>query len=255
MYYTQEGIDEMGAALAALPSKYTALIFAFYDRQYQTARGREFASQGFSRRIGTLRRCIERVFALLPPDLDDIPGDEEREDATIALQAFIFNVFGCLDNLAWIWVEERAVRKANGDPLTPNMIGFGSKYERVRDSFSPTFQAYLDTLAPWFAHIEGYRHALAHRIPLYIPPHFVSPANQGAYLALEQQITTAAIAGDQLSVAELKAQQRALMFFRPVTTHSFGENAPIMAIHPQMLADFHTIEEIAQHVLAELGLP
>jgi hypothetical protein len=253
MYYSQQQLADLTGELATVPQKYQALIFAYYDRQYQNARGREFALHGFSRRIGTLRRCIERVFSLLPPGVDDIPTDETREDATITLQAFIFNVFGCLDNLAWVWVEEKSIRKADGTPLTPNSIGFGTKYVRVRETFSPAFSAYLQTRADWFAHIESYRHALAHRIPLYIPPHEVSPDNQAAYLALEQQITAAIIAADTNLESNLRIQQQTLMFFRPWVTHSFEEQAPVMVIHPQMLADFNTVDEIAHRILAELN--
>jgi hypothetical protein len=36
-------------------------------------------------------------------------------------------------------------------------------------------------------------------------------------------------------------------------THSFEEQAPVMVIHPQMLADFNTVDEIAHHILAEIN--
>jgi len=255
MYYSEQQLIDLANEVATVPQKYQSLLFSYHDRQYQTARGREFALHGFLRRIGTLRRCVDRVFALLPPALENIPNDDTREDATIALQAFIFNVFGCLDNLTWVWVEEKAVRKADGTPLAPNAIGLGSKYTRVRESFSDAFRTYLQTREGWFAHIEGYRHALAHRIPLYIPPHNVSPDNQAAYLALEQQITAAVISGDTNLESELRGQQQSLMFFRPWMTHSFEEQAPIMVIHPQILADFNTVEELALRILAELNQP
>ena len=45
-------------------------------------------------------------------------------DLTINLQSFMFNVFGCLDNLARIWVIERNVTNSDGSPLRDNQVGF-----------------------------------------------------------------------------------------------------------------------------------
>src|SRR5271154_4124473 len=193
MFYSQQQVEQLTNELATIAQKYQGLLFSIHDRQYQTARSREFAMHGFMRRLGTLRRCIERVFHILPPGSDDIPSVAAREDATVAIQAFVFNVFGCLDNLASIWVEEKAVRKADGTRLSQGSIGFGVKYTRVRQSFSDQFRAYLASREDWFSYLDDFRHALAHRIPLYIPPHAVSPDNQAAYQALEQQIAAAVL--------------------------------------------------------------
>jgi hypothetical protein len=47
------------------------------------------------------------------------------------------------------------------------------------------FRAYLDTLEAWFAYLADYRHALAHRIPVYILPGNVCPKDVDAYNDLE----------------------------------------------------------------------
>jgi hypothetical protein len=52
------------------------------------------------------------VFDLIPPELEDIPTDDEAKDAAIQVQAFVINVFGALDNLAWMWVFERDLKEA-----------------------------------------------------------------------------------------------------------------------------------------------
>jgi hypothetical protein len=54
------------------------------------------------------------VFEKLPPELDEIPERDAVVDATLTTQAFVMNAFGCLDNLAWIWVCEKAVLNAEG---------------------------------------------------------------------------------------------------------------------------------------------
>jgi hypothetical protein len=45
------------------------------------------------------------------------------------------NAFGCLDNLAWIGVCEKAVLNAEGKELEPLRVGLGPKSKEVRASF------------------------------------------------------------------------------------------------------------------------
>lgn len=48
-------------------------------------------------------------------------------------------------------------------------------------------QAYLAEHDAWFEYLEDYRHALAHRIPLYIPPRQLGPTAQGEFAAIVVQ--------------------------------------------------------------------
>ena len=53
-----------------------------------------------------MHHCIERVFEILPPEQDERPSDRILFGATVFIQSFVMNIFGALDNLAWIWVSE-----------------------------------------------------------------------------------------------------------------------------------------------------
>lgn len=192
------------------------------------------------------------MFEILPPDQKAIPSRNEVVDATINIQAFVFNVFGSIDNLAWIWVEEKAFKKENGSPVPQSWVGLSENNKFVRNSFSIEFQDYLKQLKPWFEYLENFRHALAHRIPLYIPPYTVTKANLAAHQQLEG-LKSEAI--KQLNFAEydrLSAEQEALGSFSPFMTHSLEVGARPVVFHSQMLADFNTIEELAQKMLKEL---
>ena len=112
---------------------------------------------GFCRRLGILARAIDLVFEGLPPEREDIPDRNEVVDATIAIQSFVSNTFGCLDNLAWICVYEKDVRSEDGAELNPRSIGLGKGNKQVRSSFSNEFRAYLDTRQKWFDHLKGFR--------------------------------------------------------------------------------------------------
>ncbi len=206
----------------------------------------------FSRRLKTLVRCIENTFEILPLDQVDLPTSEELSDVNINLQAFIFNVFGCVDNLAWIWVCEKTLTKDNGSPIPKEWVGLRKKNKSVRDSFSPEFLEYLNGLDEWFAHLENFRDAVAHRIPLYIPPYIITEDNEAAYRDFDDRKSDAFNRGALEDYDRLSAEQDALGVFRPIMTHSLAENAKSVVFHAQLLADFNTIEELGRKMLEEL---
>jgi hypothetical protein len=43
------------------------------------------------RRAGILKRCIDNVFALIPPSTNEVPERDVLQDATINVQAFLAN--------------------------------------------------------------------------------------------------------------------------------------------------------------------
>jgi hypothetical protein len=120
MYFTPEKLAELNRGHGEVHEKFADVRERYFIRNYGNDRAKEHAFHGFARRLGTLVRCIDRVFEILPPDREDIPSRDEVVDATINIQAFVLNIFGCLDNLAWIWVCEKDVRSEDGSELPPN---------------------------------------------------------------------------------------------------------------------------------------
>jgi hypothetical protein len=247
-YYSSATLNEFHERHSALSGKCRQLMERYLSRNYNVPRAREYAMHGFSRRLEGLVRCIDNVFRILPPDIAGLPTRENLLDATINLQSFVFNVFGSIDNLAWIWVQEKSLVKANGSPLPNSSVGLNRKNTLVRGSFSTEFQKHLSRLNDWFDYLEGFRHALAHRIPLYIPPYVVSKDKDAAYRSLENRMSEA----DFTEYERLSAEQKALAMFTPCMTHSFEEEAKPIVFHSQMLIDFLTVEELAKKMLGEL---
>src|SRR3546814_11603884 len=62
------------------------------------------------------------------------------------------------------------VTSPSGQPLNRNDIGLRPKSKKVRASLPQELQDYLSGHDEWFRYLENYRDALAHRVPLYIPP-------------------------------------------------------------------------------------
>ncbi len=252
MYFSQKALQHLEKEYLTVSGKYARLLEAYLKRRYIVARAREHAQHGFSRRLKTLVRCIDKTFEILPPDRVDLPTSEELSDANINLQAFVFNVFGSIDNLAWIWVAEKNLTKDDGSPIPNEWVGLRKMNKLVRDSFSPEFQEYLNGLDEWFDYQENFRHAVAHRIPLYVPRYVITDDTEAAYRNFEDRKTDALNRGALEDYDRLSAEQDALGVFRPVMTHSFEEDAKSVVFHSQLLADFNTIEELGRKMLEEL---
>lgn len=256
MIYTKENLAQLAEEHAAVREKRNRIMASYVQADFRNDRACEFATHGFPRRIRLLAHCIESIFEDLPPDTIQPPSNDVILDVTVYLQAFVFNVFGCIDNLALIWVREKGLTKENRAPFRNLEIGFfGAKYKPVLDSLSDEFSAYLKGLEPWFENLRNFRHALAHRIPPYIPPYYVPDDKLQEYEEIENRINEAVRQGEYDEADRLGDEQTILILFRPLATHSFSENANKMLFHPQMIYDFNTVEEIARKLLQELEEP
>jgi len=251
-YFNANTSRQLSEGSSAIARRALAIAEIFIGRSYVSAAAKEYAHHGVARRVYTLARCIAQIYRHLPPELEEAPDRDIRTDITIFLQAFVFNAFGVLDNLAFVWVNEKNIMGRNGRPLPNGRIGLSADKDQVRQSFSAAMQTYLQQRDPWFNYLEGFRHSLGHRIPLYIPPHTVDPADVPRYQALEADMHEALRNSDVRTYERLKAEQAALTRFRPWMKHSLTDPTPPVLFHSQVLADFATIEEICLKIRDEL---
>jgi len=248
-YYSDETIKLLKGEHARLHWRSFQLQQRCIEYKFRNEQAKKFALHGFSRRLGTLVRCIDNIFRAIPPELDGVPTFDQTQDAAIQVQAFIFNVFGCLDNLGWVWVLERNITKPNGMPFPPEWVGLRAVNTAVRDSLGQELRKYLESISDWFEYLEDVRHALAHRIPLYVPPFSIAPDNESRYIDLERSITSLVMQGKTAEAQAKKMEQDSLKFFDPWIA---GAARGMVLFHGQMLNDFKTIEVIGAKLLAEL---
>ncbi len=253
-YFSDEHLQQMHAELVAVRGRFSDLRQRYIVRPWANVRAREFAHHGFGRRLSMLMRAINVVYDLLPPDQqqEDIPSHDTVTEATMAIQAFVINTSGCIDNLAWVWVHERNIHNADGTPINKNHVGLRSHNASVRSTFTQGFRDYLDTREDWFAHLTTFRDALAHRVPLYIPPYIITPELLDQYNALSAQANAAAAQGNIDGYWEADAARDALGIFRPWMTNAVTEGGNPMVFHAQLIADYNTVDEIGREMLAEL---
>jgi hypothetical protein len=248
-YYKPEDLAKLQENLGTIAYKYDRLLLAFsYHHRFKKENTWEYANHGFMRRVGTLRRCIENVFNLIPPATEERPDRNVLHDAQINVQSFFANVYGSLDNLAWIWVYEREL-----ESIGRKRVGLRVQNTELRATFSEAFQEYLKSRDGWMDHVIEYRDALAHRIPLYIPPGTVQPRNVDAYNDLSVRIREVLyVRPNPPEYDRLSAEQEGLLVFQPVITHSVRETTAYFPFHAQMIADFLTVEEFGYKMLEEL---
>lgn len=222
MYFSKEAIADLEKSRSEIPHKYKKLVESYVTLPLKNARAREFATQGLPRRLKIMHLCIESVFIYLKPDEDKIPHFDVLLEVTMNLQAFVFNTFGSLDNIASIWIFEKDVKGDDGKPLPRSRIGLAPENTQVRQSLSKDLQEYLATLDEWFKVLQDFRHALAHRIPLYIPPYVVSEEKLAEYKAFE---TKKSVTKDADEYQSLTIEQMKLAKFAPWMQHSYEEGS------------------------------
>jgi hypothetical protein len=252
-YYSDENIRRLADERANLRWRGLQLQQRCLEYHFKNETAKEFAIQGFARRFSTLIKCIENTFCTIPPDLDGVPGLDQTKDVAIQVRAFIFNLFGCLDNLTWVWVLERNITKPDGTPLPPRSIGFD--VTSVRNSLTQELRTLLDSFSDWFKYLKDYRHALAHRIPLYVPQFSIDHKSVDIYGDLERSIFDLIIQRNKAEAQVKRLEHDNLRFFQPCIVHSWTGRARPILFHVQMLTDLKTIEIIGAKLLDELPRP
>lgn len=255
MYFAPTALDQFTEEYSKINKKYEQLLTQYISRTFKDAAAYEYASQGFVRRIGTLKRCIENIYNIYPPARSEKPSRDESLDLTINLQSFLFNVFGCIDNLALMWVNERQISDGKGALLKGKKVGLTLKDDTktIRGSFSQGFQDYLNSLNSWFSYLEDFRHALAHRIPLYIPPFSLTKDEEIKFFKLEEDKMNALKQHNIEKYQQLLSEQNELGKFVPCMLHSYREKSRPVVFHAQVLADWNTVIDIAEKLFAELS--
>ncbi len=243
-YFSTERLEQLEAERDEARLRYERLIIAMTQCTLSNKFAAEVIAQGFGRRVRLLIRCIENIFEYIPPERLDDPTEEERQDCVINLQAFVWNVFGCLDNLALAWVHEKQI-KDGAEELKPVEIGLRKKNKAVWKSLPQKVRQYLDTKESreWFTSLDNYRHALAHRVPLYVPPAVVMPSNTVA-LELNRKWQEARDRFDPDEMERLDDELRKLRLFRPWMKHSYEEKSEEIEFHVRTLFDLKKVEDI-----------
>jgi hypothetical protein len=211
-------------------------------------KAKEYLMQGAGRRLNIVTRCIENIFRIFPIGQIEQLARHELTDLGINLHAFFVNISGLFDNLGWVFVfEHDLLGKRKDGKLERNDVGLFKRETQIR--LPEALRTYLqsDHLRAWYSeYSKNYRDALAHRIPLYVPPSILSGADQEKYLELEAQLLTLDLTEyeNRKIYDDILEQQKQLGQASPFFAHSVGEEGRPVFLHAQVIADYATIEEV-----------
>ena len=211
---------------------------------------RQHMTHGVGRRLGAMRRALGKIFLLFPPSQTQPLGRETLEDVQIYLQAFVINLYGVFDNWAWSFVFRHDLLGQIGSRTNVSLFK-----DSTRQFLPDALRSYLvsDTIAAWHEdYLKGYRDALAHRIPIYIPPATWSEEDKGLYERLENRRRLAFRRASGSDWMKFWAEQDVIGKACPVFMHEYSEDvsARPVFLHPQLVCDGGAVVEFGKLFLA-----
>lgn len=174
MRYDEQALKDIAEKYAAVGRihEQLALRLSSMASNLHNARAKEHLTQGVGRRLSILTRCIQNIFSIFPVGRTERLVPEELIDVDINLHAFLINLSGLLDNLGWVFiVENNLLGSSKEGKLAKKDIGLFNK--KTQPYLPEKLRTYLNTeqMKKWYSeYARNYRDALAHRIPLYVPP-------------------------------------------------------------------------------------
>lgn len=216
-------------------------------------RAQEYLAHGVCRRLNIIRRCIENIFEIFPSDRKELLAEQERIDLVINLHAFIVNIYGLQDNLAWVYVLEKSLE----EKIKGGRFGVGLFRESTQAHLPSEVCEYLNSgdVKTWHQdYAKNYRDALTHRIPLYVPPSTWTPINEERYKELDRQIYEKVAGRDFEGMQALMDEQDKVGSICAAFLHSFSDAdaCSAIALHPQVIVDAKTVMEITKAVCKHL---
>ena len=248
MSYSKEGLNDLEAERAKLEPARRSLMLRAGRLSLRSASAQRILFEGALRRLKLIHLSTDLIFEHIPPDTNRPPPERLVGLVTLCLHSHFINVYGFLDCLAHVWVLEKNITQDNGKAIPRTKIGFGKKCVWVRASLSKDALAKLLEFDEWFEYLEQYRHSLAHRIPIYVPPNFVDPKNTDEYLELNRAWMMATTKDETM---KLEVRMDAISHFKSLALFDLDEAREIF-FHAQIIADLKTIESFASAIFRAL---
>ncbi len=243
-FFKQNHINQIKSEFALINSRYTNLSIKLQKlhNSLKIDEAKEYLTHGVMRRMGIIKRSIENVFTIFPIERIKLLSMDELRDVDINLHAFYINIFGLLDNLAWVFIYEKQLTAE----ISKMSIGLYKK--KMQKYLTEEFRYYLNSerMKKWHTeYLKNYRDALSHRIPLYVPPKTLTPEQASQVEQIEKKIADCWDPLDLDMIEKLRREQHSIGDICFLIKHAFSEGKSIV-LHAQLIADFNTIEEIVK---------
>lgn len=206
------------------------------------ARANTYLQHGVGRRLEVLRKSLDQIFLLFPPSRTKPLPHELATEIQINLHAFAINVSGVFDSWAWAFVLRHNLLAR----LNNRRENVGMFKPRTLALLPPRLRDYLNSneVSGWHEHyLKGYRDALAHRIPMYIPPATYTGPDADRFNELQREKQRLFQSRKWERLNEVWAEQDAIGTACYVFLHEYSadQDARPVLLHPQLLSDCATV--------------
>lgn len=246
MSYTAEQAAHLTSECARFVGSLQALML---DGLAQSSRAlpelaKTYLNHGVGRRLSVMRRSLAEIFDLFPPSRQEPLSHELGTDVQVRLHAFVINLSGVFDNWAWAFVHRHGLLGRLGG-RRENVGLFNTRTQRLLPEPLEVFLTSQEISSWQRRYLKGYRDALAHRIPLYIPPATFTRQNEELYNELQREKLRLFQLRDWERLDEVWAQQDAIgsACYQFLHEYSAAEDARPVLLHPQILSDSATVIE------------
>ncbi len=237
-------IEKIENDLILLKSRYVKLIGIVWGVAdvLKNDKAKEYLFHGVARRLDVIERCVENIYSVFPLRREALLSREELKDVDINLHAFFVNIFGLLENMAWVVVHE------NNSAERIGRKNVGLYKTEAQKLLKDGFRNYLNSerMKKWHdEYLKNYRDALSHRIPLYVPPKRLTSSQQEQDVSLDNAIREAVRDRDFNKMNSLQNAADSVGDPAPFFVHSLSETEyKYVVLHAQVITDFGTVEEI-----------
>ncbi len=217
--YSLECLEKLSEEFILINTRKSNIYKKLHNSLVKKDLSKFYIKRGIMRRVSYMASAIENIFSLFPPNQDKLLDADIIDRLVMNLQIFCINICGVLDNLALIYKIENDLDISDSHVNLFNKNKKSKKTDRlyIRDMLKEEFREYLESVDEWHdEYVKTYRDSLCHKIPLYIPPYLQDDSGNKS--------------------------PSFFMLFEKDSKNSNDYNS--MNFHPQIIADFMTIEEI-----------
>lgn len=248
MTYSEEQLHQLQRDFLLQRTRLSDLLVNVGHKSFDTEQALRFSRYGLGRRIKLVQEAFRGIFNSTPPNTVTVPEVNSLTTTSIFLQALISNIYGCLDNIAWIWFHQNHDNEEIAR-IHRNRIGLTTSHASLRQSLPSEFNAKLEEYDDWISHIKEIRDALAHQIPIYLVPYMVNPENRERHDQLEREKFQVLLAEGFEAFERLETEQKELSFFKPYWVKDTNGKIQMYVLHPQAICDVMTLAEILEAFL------
>lgn len=255
--YSPKQLEEFAKTAQRLLNETASMRFVLGElaQRLTSPRARNFALQGIGRRLPLIARGARNIFRLYPPEAAELLSLETCDEVAIQFQAFAINMYGLLDNIAWVCVLE------SGGALNPLHVGlFKPKVEPYLPTALKDYIGQPTTLTWFNEYGKAYRDSTAHRIPPYLPSRAYTTEEAKTYRELDRRasetLTEVSRAHDDVTRAlgVMKQYEHLVQEKESLGSNSLlvalslnGEDpTPPVYLHPQVLCDWSLAVELLE---------